>query len=264
MRIDPIEMIVHSHERSERLLFPIGSVSGARYASRDLKATRRELDEILARDRRLTMATHTNPSIFRIGRYLLTQSFEFEVQGPLTGGEAEVVAIRLGDQLYITVGSDQCDRELDPLFPDKPKQMCPHPIATVAWPYDEVRDHWDSLRISSRVVSGTYTIPLQDSDLAALVDLEYLLEMDEVGRLADPMILYCGAAEFLESALETVEENQLPEFTARGVGDEFHLCLHDPILERTITHRYRAKVLGDDLGERNEDLARAVSRPGES
>jgi hypothetical protein len=262
MRINPIEMTVQSQQRSERLSFPIGSVSGARYAGRDVEATRRELDEILARDKHFTMATHTNPSIFHIGRYLLTQGFEFEVQGPLTGGEAEVVVIRLGDQLYITAGSDQCDRELDSLFPDKPKQMCPHPIAAVAWPYDEVREHWDSLRISSHVVSGSYTVPLQDSALSELVDLEYLLAMDAVQRLADPMILYCGSVEFLESAAETVEDNELPEGTARGVGDEFHFRLHDPVLERTINHRYRAKPLGDELEERRDALGLAMYHPG--
>ena len=51
-----------------------------------------------------------------------------------------MVAIRAGNEIWISLGSDQCDRELDHLFPDKPKQMCPHPIASVVWPYDEVKD----------------------------------------------------------------------------------------------------------------------------
>ncbi len=261
MRIDPIEMTIQSQERSERLFFPLGSVSGTRYASRDIEATRKALDDILEKDRHFTMATQTNPSIFHIGRYLLTQSPEFEVQGPLTGGEGEVVAIRMDGQVFITAGSDQCDRELDPLFPDKPKQMCPHPIATVAWPYGEVREHWDSLRLYSHVVVDTYTIPLQDSPLSELVDLEYLLEMKQVQQLADPMILYCGSVSFLESASATVEQNDLPESAAKGVGDEFLVRLHDPVLERTIEHRYRARPLGDDLEERHDALGPALSHP---
>jgi hypothetical protein len=170
-------MVIQSKEGEERRSIPIGSVSGARFSSRDVEGMRRTLDAALARGE---SGTKTNPSIFRIARYLLTQSDEFEVQGPLTGGEAEIVAIRNGGEILITAGSDQCDRELDPLFQDKPKQMCPHPIAAVAWPYAEVRDHWDSLRIYSHVEVDGHVIPLQDSPASELVDLEYLLAMTEV------------------------------------------------------------------------------------
>ena len=249
MRIDPIEMTIQTLQRNEQRLFPLGSVSGVRYSSRDIEDTRQQLDAILERDKHFTSATQTNPSIFHIGRYLLTQSQEFEVQGPLTGGEAEVVAIRAGGDVFITVGSDQCDRELDPLFPDKPKQMCPHPIATVAWPYDEVRDHWDQLQVCSEVVVGEHRVALQESALSALVDLEYLLAMDAVRALPDPMFLYCGTSAFL-NVQETIERLSLPEMTAHGVGDEFRVRLHDPAMKRTIEHRFQPVPLSDDVEER--------------
>mgnify|MGYP002856599754 CR=1 FL=1 len=261
MRIDPIEMTIQTLQRNEQRLFPLGSVSGVRYSSRDIEDTRQQLDAILERDKHFTSATQTNPSVFHIGRYLLTQSQEFEVQGPLTGGEAEVVAIRVDGDVFITVGSDQCDRELDPLFPDKPKQMCPHPVAAVAWPYSEVQEHWDSLRIYSHVVAGTHTVPLQDSELSELVDLDYLLETEDIGKLADPIILFCGSVAFLDSAAETVERHSLPKETAKGVGEEFHIRLHDPVLDRTIEHRYRAVPLGDELHERRDALGLAMYHP---
>ena len=203
MQITYVEMTVHGRSGTEQRSLPVGSVSGARFCSRDVAGMRKEMDEQLERDGRFTMATLTNPSIFHLGRYLLTQSPDFEVQGSMTGGEAEVVAIRDGQEILISVGSDQCDRELDPLFPDKPKQMCPHPLARTAWPYDEVRPHWDELRIFSHVVVGEHTVPLQDSKISELVDLEYLLKMNEVQSLADPMVLYCGCGSFLDSVDET-------------------------------------------------------------
>ena len=249
MIVQPIEMTVRSAGKTAQRTIEVGSVSGARFSSRDLEATRRELDERAAQG---LSVTKTNPSIFHIARYLLTQAPEFEVQGPLTGGEVEATAIRIGDEVLITVGSDHCDRELDPLFQDKPKQMCPHPIATTAWPYQEVRDHWDELRAISKVVVGPHTITVQDSYLSALVDMDFLLAMDDVKSLADPAIIYGGTTGALPEAEQRVRELGLPPETVHGVGDEFILRLHDPVLDRTIEHRYRAVPVGDDLAERRD------------
>lgn len=247
MRIDPVTITIQRNDGTENRIIPIGSVSGARYCSRDREAMREKLDAKIARG---IAATVSNPSIFRIARYLLTQANEFEVQGSLTGGECEVVAIRQGDEILITAGSDQCDRELDPLFADKPKQMCPHPVALFAWPYAEVRDHWDSLQLYHEVVAGGEIIPVQEFDLSALVDLEFLLSMQEVQSLADPTFLFCGSSSHLESVVARAKALGLPEETSHGVGDEALIRLHDPVLERTIEHRYKAIPVGDDLAER--------------
>ena len=250
MPIAPIEMTVVSQQQSAPRSIPIGSVSGARFSARDVKALRRDMDEQIARDGHFTMMTATNPSICRMGRYLLTQDEQIEVQGPMTGGEAEAVAIRDGGDILITIGSDQCDRELDELFPDKPKQMCPHPIATTAWPYGEVKGHWDQLRVYSHVVVDGHTVTLQDTTLDTLVDLEYLLAMDEVRQLTDPAFLYCGAAPFLDSVAQTIEQHGLPKQTELGVGDRFLARLFDPILDRTIEHQFTCVILGDQIAER--------------
>ena len=84
------------HYRKDGKIRVSWSVSGARFCSRDVEEMRKQMDEQLERDGRFTMATLTNPSVFHLGRYLLTQSPDFEVQGSMTGGEAEVVAIRDG------------------------------------------------------------------------------------------------------------------------------------------------------------------------
>ena len=252
MKLDHVTLTIQRKDGSETREIPIGSVAGARFSSRDVEATRKELDADLARDGRYSAATLTNPSIFRIARDRLTQESEFEVQGALTGGEAEVVLIRAADEILVSIGSDHCDRELDPLFPDKPKQMCPHPMARDAWPYEEVRDHWDDLRVYAEVSCGGHTIPLQDAPLSDLVTADYLLALDAVKSLPDPAFIYGGSTDFLDTLPGQVAKLALPEMTTHGVGDSFLVRLTDPVLARSIEHTFSAIPVGDDYEERKD------------
>jgi len=145
---------------------------------------------MIAKEGRYSAACQTNPSISRIARYLLTQDAEFEVQGSLRGGKRECVGLRDSAEVIISVGSDQCDREIDGIVPDKPKLMRPHPMARMAWPYGKIRDRWDSLRIHCEIACQRHTVTLQDASISELVDCERLLAVERVRALPDPIFLF--------------------------------------------------------------------------
>ena len=57
---------------------------------------------------------------------------------------------------------------------------------------------------------------------------------------------------FLEEGIAAaIAKHGLPAATAHGTGDVFVARLHDPVLDRTIEHSFRAVPIGDELEERN-------------
>lgn len=225
----------------------VQAVRGAGLCGRDRAAAQREQER-----RRAAGEPWSSSDLFtyRIGRYLATTADRIEVQGPLTGGEAEAVAIFTGDQILIGLGSDQCDRELDPFFLEKPKQLCPHPLGPEVWRYDDVHDHWDELQIEADVEVNGHSLALQRFDLSGLVTLEMLLQSDVLQNRPDGTIFFCGTGGSVPEVEAEIARLDLPPETISGVGDVFRMRLYDPVLDREIRHAYHVDVLGDDLADR--------------
>ena len=225
----------------------VRAVRGAGFTSRDRDAVRRMSDE---RRRRGLSWTATGLWTYRISSYLLTTDESIEVQGPLTGGEVEAVAVFTADDVFVGVGSDQCDREMDPYYLEKPKQMCPHPLSRKVWRLEDIQSHWDELELESQVKVGDAVVDLHKFRMAELVPLETW--MDYSGLRAGPFatVFYCGTGATVPGLEGELERLGLPPETAHGVGDEFRMRLYDPVLDREIRHSYAVSVLGDDLEER--------------
>ena len=244
---------------STPLSMEVQAVRGAGLCGRDRNAA---VNEQVRRQQAGEPWSSSNQFSYRIGRYLATTADWIEVQGPLTGGEAEAIAIFTGGQILIGLGSDQCDRELDPLFLEKPKQLCPHPLSPEVWRYDDVRDHWDDLQIESEVDVNDYTLSLQRFFLAELVTLEMLLADDVLRVRPDGTIFFCGTGGAIPEAQSEIARLGLPPETIAGVGQVFRMRLCDPVLNREIRHAYRVQVLGDDLADRHPTIYDGLNLKG--
>lgn len=225
----------------------VRAVRGAGLCGRDRAAAHREQER-----RREAGEPWSSSDLFtyRIGRYLATTAGRIEVQGALTGGEAEAVAIFTGDLILIGLGSDQCDRELDPFFLEKPKQLCPHPLGPEVWRYDDIRDHWDELQIEADVEVNGHSLALQNFTLAELVTFDTLLATDALQSRPDGTIFFCGTGGTVPEVEAEIARLNLPPETISGVGDLFRMRLYDPVLDREIRHTYHVDVLGDNLDDR--------------
>ena len=140
------------------------------------------------------------PAFWRVGRHLLTTDDAIEVQGDRTSGEAEFALIVHAGRLYVTVASDQTDRELERVSIPRSKQLCAKVLAREVVPFEELKDRWDEIELSSDVSDdGSTWLPYQRSSLSALLDPDTLLRGCGLGQdRPDGSILLSGTVPIVD------------------------------------------------------------------
>jgi hypothetical protein len=151
-----------------------------------------------------------------------------------SSGEVECVLLCRGDKVWVTVGSDQTDRDIETKSIPASKQMCAKFVADACWPYDEAADHWDRLMLRCWVGrNGTRTL-YQEAPLASnLPPVELIRNLPDVTfPPRDGVVLFSGTVA-----------------TRSGLvfGDAYELELEDPVLNRRISASYRVRVLPQHL-----------------
>ena len=213
----------------------VKKVGCSRNAGRDLEATNVWMDEIRAKG----FEIHPAAGVCFRSRYLITSEDTIEVQGPQTSGEVEFVAAVHQGEIFISVGSDHNDRSLEELWTAmlgkvfdtaKSKQMVPAVVARDAWPYEDIKDHWDEIVLKSYVTAADQRVSYQEFRLENLLDLEYYLShcswLGEEGS-----ILLGGSSSQLPSVPEEISQGKV-------FPPDFQFEMVDPVLERKIAHSY--------------------------
>lgn len=205
-------------------LFAIG------YAGRNLDKTMehiKELEEQLG-----VPAPKKIPTIFQCGNYTLTQEKELHFVGEKTCGEVEYIMIIKDGKLYIGLGSDHTDRELESTSVPKAKQICAKPIGKEIWDYEELKDHWDSIRLNSYQTVEGREVVYQKGSLADILPPEVIKkELDErVGNI-DNVIIYSGT---------------VPVADGFRYGTNFRCEMEDETLGRTLSMNYDVKVISEE------------------
>ena len=194
----------------------------AGWTGRDPEHVERHIRELEAIGVRRPART---PEFYRVTPSLLSTN---DVIGapPTSTGEVEFVLLNVNGELCVSVGSDHTDREMERVDITAAKEACGKPIAPLAWRYDDVAAHWDDLEIRSVVeIDGRRRLH-QEGRVAAMLapmDLIACFESD-VGAFAPGTALFGGTL----SALGPLEP-----------ADAFEIELTDPVLRRTLRHRYR-------------------------
>jgi len=171
----------------------------AGYTGRNQEEVRAHIKELAAQG---IPAPAETPTIFRTTLDRLTTGGEIEVLGGSTAGEAEVVLLVKGDDIWVTVGSDHTDRELEKTDIPASKQVCPKPVGAEVWSYAEARDRWDNFILRSWVGESARERLYQQEKMSALFRPEDLLAIlrRRLGKLVDGAAIYTGTIPLIGGA----------------------------------------------------------------
>jgi hypothetical protein len=184
----------------------------------------RELERIGVRRPR------TTPMYYRVAASLLTQSESIEVAGSDSSGEAEVVLLHQEDGLWIAVGSDHTDRQLETIGVTMSKQVCAKPVARQCWHLDDVSEHLDSIVLRSYIITNGERQFYQEGTLQNLRSPQSLLDqfLNCGGEFPVGGAMFCGT---------------VPVRGSFRFSERFAVELVDPVLRRSLTHSYAVKAL---------------------
>ncbi|RLJ59947.1 uncharacterized protein DUF2848 [Litoreibacter meonggei] len=158
----------------------------AGWTGRDTAAVAHHIEELAAIG---VPPPSTTPLYYRVSADLLTQATELQVLGPDSSGEAEPLLIQHDGALWLGLGSDHTDRALEATSVAASKQVCPKPVATALWQFDEVADRLDDLTLESWIEESGTWVPYQSGTLAAI---RPLLELMDGAPMSDNTAMLCG------------------------------------------------------------------------
>ena len=162
----------------------------------------------------------STPIFYRVSATRLTTTGGIEVSGGESSGEVEFVIVNCAGKLYVGVGSDHTDRQVETYNVTVSKQMCDKPVAGELWAYDEVKDHWDALKLRSWIDGD---VLYQDGSVTAMRDPMDLIARFSPDGLPNASLMFCGTL----AAIGGIRPS--PRFTFE---------LEDPVLGRSIRHGY--------------------------
>lgn len=173
------------------------------------------------------------PIFYRTSSSLLTTARSIQTIGDKSSGEVEFVLYSLAGRLWLGVGSDHTDRKAETINVTLSKQMCAKPVGPQLWAYDDVRLHWDKLRLRSFIPSENGERRLyQEGSVTNMRPPEELIRLYAGSdRLPDGMAMFCGT------------------FAALGgvsYSTSFQIELEDVVLNRKLTHGYDIVRLPDE------------------
>jgi Protein of unknown function (DUF2848) len=216
-----ITFTIDAQDTTTPLTVPIDQAVIAGWTGRDPVARDKHIAELEAIGIARPAST---PIYYRVSARRLTTEDVIEVCGGETSGEVEFVLIGWQGRIFVGAGSDHTDRKVETYSVTVSKQMCDKIVAPVLWELEEVIGHWDRLTLRSFAWIGGERVLYQEGTLDAMLPVNELIARGFSDKsLPDGCAMFGGT------------------FGAKGgirPADRFEFELEDPVLKRTIRHKY--------------------------
>ncbi|MES0884424.1 DUF2848 family protein [Roseibium sp. SCP14] len=200
----------------------------AGWAGRDLLAVGEHVKELAE----LGVAPPSEtPLFYEVSRDRITDGVEIQDVGPGGGGEVECVLWRIGGALYLGLGSDHTDRELEATSVAMSKQVCDKPVSDQVIRLSDLDCSTDDLRMSCRIRENGEWVLYQEGSLDTLwAPLELLSLAQKRGALTngEDVALFCGT---------------LPAIGGVRPANEYRMALYHPDGRELISLGYDVRRL---------------------
>jgi len=199
--VDRLSLYLEKDDQVEKIHFEIRRMINAGYTARDQEVVKKHVEELKKEGIPAPESTPTAYGVNTRSIYLDNEIDEIEVIGNKTSGEAEFVLLCHGKDIYVGVGSDHTDRELEVASIIKSKQICPNLISRHVWDLKEARKDWDEMILRSWVKDDKgMKILYQEAPLSKMMTPEDLMafvknKMDD--KNLDGVVIYSGTIPIL-------------------------------------------------------------------
>jgi len=226
--VRPLELTVHRSSGASKLAATATELIIAGWTGRDRMSVEAHIEELAA----LGVARPGKvPLFYRVASSLLAQDDAIEVIGSTCSGEAEAVVMCFGGVLWVGLGSDHTDRQLEAISVPAAKQVCAKPLGREVWPLSEASAHWDRLVLRSYIRTAGSRELYQEGELSTnLSALELIRQYAGGEGLREGAVMFCGT---------------LPVRGTFRSGARFELELEDPVLRRSLRHSYGIHQLAE-------------------
>lgn len=171
----------------------------------------------------------TTPIFYRVSAARITTAEAIEATGTASSGEVEFVLFQTSGRLWVGVGSDHTDREVETYGVTVSKQMCDKPVAPQFWPFEEAAPHWDKLMLRSFITEGGKRVLYQEGAVGGMIaPLDLIKRYTGKDALPEGSLMFCGT------------------FAAKGgirPSPRFEYEIEDPVLGRKIASGYSIATL---------------------
>jgi hypothetical protein len=198
---------------------------------RNLQAVKAHIEEL----RREGISPPSSvPMIFPVLSHNITTADQIEVVGNKTSGEAEFVLLLDGQNIFVGVGSDHTDRDLERYSIVKSKQVCHNVVSSKVWRYKEIESYWDDLLIQSwtKATEGEEWVLYQKAPLGTIISAAEIMDLVRSrirDHQADGLVIFSGT---------------IPTLTREIIfGSAFRAELIDERLGRNLICEYRVTRL---------------------